>query len=408
MGKLIKRLDKGIFFFLCLGIFYVPISISLIEISICSAILLFFLKKILEWKLGKKKFLPQSFLSNPILLYLVVIIFSIIFGSNFKISLKAFIGKTLEYILLYFVLIDSIRREKRIKVFLSVIVLSVFLINIDCLFQYFKNIEFLRQRAAVAGRVAGPFEFPDGLGNYLATILPVFMVLVFYKLKFRPKSVFYLANLIILLILLFLNSTRGAEIAFIVSFICLLFFLRKKKLLFLVPVVLVTIFFLLPVKSRGSIIKQFDIKQASFTQRLDLWNTSWRMFMDRPVLGQGLGTYMFNYIKFQDDRVRPFGEQGIWYAHNSYLQMLAETGLIGFISFFLIFLSLFKETYKVLRKTSDQWLQNLLLGTSLGLVAYLTQIIFDSTFYSLQNSVLMWYFLGFQVAIISVIKKEKS
>jgi len=65
--------------------------------------------------------------------------------------------------------------------------------------------------------------------------------------------------------------------------------------------------------------------EASTVVRLDLWAKTLRMFLDHPVAGTGLGTFQWAFASYQRE-----GEWGkLDYAHNDYLQLLSETGLVG-------------------------------------------------------------------------------
>ena len=60
------------------------------------------------------------------------------------------------------------------------------------------------------------------------------------------------------------------------------------------------------------------------------------MFKERPVLGWGPGTYMFQYAQFQMARDKTiistnFAEGGN--AHSEYIGPLAEQGFMGFLAF---------------------------------------------------------------------------
>ncbi len=183
MDRLIKFLDRVIFIFLCVLIFCLPFSITIIEICAGSAIALWLLKRVLQRRLYRESLLPKSFLNWPIFLYLIILIISAVQGTNFLISVRYLMRKTLEYLALYFVIIDTFNSKKRIRVFLGVLSCSIFLITIDCVIQYFTHYEFLRQRVMFAGRIAGPFEYPDLFGNYLVMILPLVITFSLYKFK---------------------------------------------------------------------------------------------------------------------------------------------------------------------------------------------------------------------------------
>jgi putative inorganic carbon (HCO3(-)) transporter len=73
---------------------------------------------------------------------------------------------------------------------------------------------------------------------------------------------------------------------------------------------------------------------ASNLERLNRWSCAWEMFLDRPVMGFGPGTYAFEYARFQHpDNLTiistNFSDGGN--AHSEYLGPLSETGLPGLL-----------------------------------------------------------------------------
>jgi len=69
---------------------------------------------------------------------------------------------------------------------------------------------------------------------------------------------------------------------------------------------------------------------SSVNGRIMLWDYALDMFYEKPVLGMGLGSYnIYNYAQ---------GTGQLQFAHNQYLQFLAETGLIGCAVLLIIFI----------------------------------------------------------------------
>lgn len=112
---------------------------------------------------------------------------------------------------------------------------------------------------------------------------------------------------------------------------------------------------------------------ASNLERINRWNSALRMFMERPLMGFGPGTYMFQYAPYQASEDRTiistnFGVQGN--AHSEYLGPLAEQGLFGLLLMVaLVVTTVFiaMRLYARMPKGSDR---RLLLATFLGLVTY--------------------------------------
>ncbi|GAB6067135.1 hypothetical protein JCM13664_04530 [Methylothermus subterraneus] len=83
--------------------------------------------------------------------------------------------------------------------------------------------------------------------------------------------------------------------------------------------------------------------QASWTSRLPLWLAAWRMFLASPWIGHGIGSFALRSPYDLDPASLPawiaFDPRGIPWAHNLYLEMLAELGVLGLSA--LLFLMAF-------------------------------------------------------------------
>ena len=73
-------------------------------------------------------------------------------------------------------------------------------------------------------------------------------------------------------------------------------------------------------------------------QRLMIWQISLLMAKDHPIIGQGIGTYKYHYLWYQGKFFEDPANQdrinlAVWTreAHNEYVQILAELGILGFI-----------------------------------------------------------------------------
>lgn len=128
------------------------------------------------------------------------------------------------------------------------------------------------------------------------------------------------------LIGLYTTYTRGAWLAFLIGIP--FFFFKNHKKSFLLT------FFLLLVLGVGAykIAGKAVIRPASDIERTSMWKTAIVGFKERPVFGLG-------YLNFEqlstslkrkyDIEVPKFGG----HAHNNFLEMLASTGLVGFLCF---------------------------------------------------------------------------
>ena len=103
-----------------------------------------------------------------------------------------------------------------------------------------------------------------------------------------------------------------------------------------------------------------------------IWRSTLRMIKDHPLLGVGLGRFGYHYPFYQAEFLKGLKGGGPLNAkrtHNEYLQVLAETGIGGFICFVLFLFLLYKRLVLLLRKKGSENLGFLALasGISAGL-----------------------------------------
>ena len=82
-------------------------------------------------------------------------------------------------------------------------------------------------------------------------------------------------------------------------------------------------------KNNGLILSRSNSPQlGNFMERVRYWKTAWKMFLNRPFLGQGIGSWSSRNWLF-----RASNEDLATAVHNDYLQTLAEGGILLFLAF---------------------------------------------------------------------------
>jgi len=149
---------------------------------------------------------------------------------------------------------------------------------------------------------------------------------------------------------------------------------------------------------------------ASNLERINRWSCAIRMFTDKPVLGFGPGTYMFQYAPYQLNKDRTIistnaGDGGN--AHSEYLGSLAESGVLGLLTFLLLIAVVIYTGINAYTRVQDLRLKQLVLGALLGLVTYYIHAFLNNFLDTDKISVPFWGFTAI-IVIVDIISKQQK
>ncbi len=254
-------------------------------------------------------------------------------------------------------------------------------------------------------------------------ILPqIFLHINFFNLKFKKSIVnlsyklYFLAIILINFLALFYTSTRGALVGLFASIFLILIFLLfskyiKRKFKYLIIILLFTFLFLITsififkdnniIQNNSTLrrISSISLTDATTESRLLTWKSSLYGFADKPVLGWGEEKFNVVFNKyFPVDIFKDIGSR-VWFdrPHNIFLQHLIHGGILGLLAYFTLFVFVIKSLFKDYKE--EKKLKELLIFGGL-FIAYFVQNFF--VFDSLNTDIL---FILFLVIIIFLNKK---
>jgi O-antigen ligase len=141
---------------------------------------------------------------------------------------------------------------------------------------------------------------------------------------------------------------------------------------------------------------------ASNLERINRWSCAIRMFADKPVFGFGPGTYMFQYAPYQLNKDRTIistNSADGGNAHSEYLGPLAETGVMGLLTFLLVIATVVYTAVKTYSRLSDVRLKQIVLAALVALVTYYIHGFLNNFLDTDKLSVPFW---GFTAMIVSI------
>jgi O-antigen ligase len=113
----------------------------------------------------------------------------------------------------------------------------------------------------------------------------------------------------------------------------------------------------------------------AIVERLAHWEAAIGMLEDHPVLGVGIGNYVATYPAY----ALPGWRDALGHAHNYYLHVAAEMGLLGLAAYLLLMGMLFRHGWSAVRSLRDAY-QGVALGILGILAAFATHSLFDNLY----------------------------
>jgi putative inorganic carbon (HCO3(-)) transporter len=342
----------------------------------------------------------------PLLIFLGAILLSLTVTLSLQYSLKEVL-KWLEVLGIYLFVVNVIGRRQA-----QVIVLLILLAGISQallgIYQFFGRVGpewFLLFDRFM--RAHGTFEQPNPYGGYLGLILPLAYSLLIASLawhrfdtnKIQASNVrswpfaflFYGVAFAVVAMALIMTWSRGAWLGFIAAFIVMnVVRSRRAAALFALALILLSFVIvmgglqLLPesIAQRfldflpflgGVDIRRVEVTPANFAviERLAHWQAGWDMFSEHPWLGVGIGNYEPVYPVY----ALPRWDEPLGHAHNYYLNIAAEAGLVGLSAYLILWAAVFWQAWQAVRRTSGYW-----QGVAVGILGILTHLVVHNFF----------------------------
>ncbi len=403
--KYFQRLSSAVEFCLLGLTVSLTFSIALSEIFFATGLVLWIIKKFIDKDL--------NFVKEPIYLFLALFVafigLSIANAEYFYVSFRGVI-KAVKPILAFLMVIDTFKTEKQMMRYFKVLFILFLVVCLNGMWQYWTGKDFIRGKGTgffnedFRRRITAAFSYYSQFGSYLILSVSLFLGLALGSALRKKRERFLLLLMSFAgFVCLFHTGSRGSWLAMGAS-IFFLGILKKSKLILGGLIVAgVLAFFVLP----DYMLIHFDAdrKEQSVSERFMLWQRAADVIKAKPVLGVGINNY--NLVHHKYDTVKDSRVKG-YYAHNGYLQLAAEIGIIG-LSFFVLFLLFF--FFKVIRGARgipDPLYKDASLGLISGCFGFLCLVTIDTVLHSFQSGLIFWIFMGISMACYKVGVQSKS
>ena len=230
--------------------------------------------------------------------------------------------------------------KKILNYFYYALVVSFSALIVDGYIQFFKGTNILGFPKA-GDRISSFFGDQLIMGSYLSRLFPFLFALFIVKEKKKLELYFMTLFFLLLSGLILISGERAAFFFYCLSFLFIVIFIKGYKKLRILLSLGSLIIIIIIISSFGQVKNRMLSKPAStitksiFTPAHDsLIRTAYNMFLDKPLVGHG--PKMFRVI-CKDEKYATGVTPCMTHPHNFYVQLLAETGIIGFSFLFSVF-----------------------------------------------------------------------
>lgn len=424
------HLDKLLWFI----VFTTPLSLNLEELELggigmylpteplmFGVMILFFLKLIYDKGFDKR--IIKHPITIAIFVYLAWMFITMLTSEMPIVSLKFLVAKLWFIVCFYFIGTQLFLKLNNYRIFFWCYLIPL---SSVALYAIIRLATYSFDEKAAHWVMEPFYKDHTSYGAILALFFPIIFIFIDYSEKFYIKVFSYLV-LAIILVGTILSYTRAAWVSLVAALVLYFIYKYRIKFKYLLYVGVVAIVLLmlnwealmlrLERNNQDSSAKLTEHVQsisnvssdASNKERINRWNSAFRMFQERPFFGWGPGTYVFQYAPFQSSKDKTIistnvGNNGN--AHSEYIGPLAESGLFGTLSVLFLFGMVFLKGSNLYHELPKGKIKTVVLCTLLGLFTYIVHGFLNNYLDTDKLSVPFWGFIALIVAIDVYHKKD--
>lgn len=194
-------------------------------------------------------------------------------------------------------------------------------------------------------RYRGRFWTPNALGSFVQIAIPIVLYYCYYFRKSWMHIFIGVLSVIASLFSLYLSASRGATMAVIVEVLILVVIVWTKKYNKFNKNTLYRIVLFCAITSAICVFLYSKIFTRSYDgERILLWTSAWKIFLDHPLIGVGLSDWNSVYVSQYISELAK--ERSLQHPHNAFLYILSGMGVLGFIPFFFMIILQIKTAIK--------------------------------------------------------------
>ena len=265
----------------------------------------------------------------------------------------------------FIVILSSFKKLNFFNYFIIATLISLFIESVLINFRVFDSV-IVNGNLLVRSNAFAGFGANVNISSFsilIKTVVPIFLIFNHKNYFIKALSLFFIFSSFLSILLL---MSRAAVLALVLVFISIMIqvIISKRKVYYLkygliIITLIMSIFSYNVINEKNTyntLTERFSnvtnpIADESVNERLNFYTTAIKSIGDNPLLGVGVGNWKIKSIDLSKDIIKSYRVP--YFAHNDFLQFLAEIGIIGGICFmFYILYPLFISFLRSLKSRS--------------------------------------------------------
>jgi O-antigen ligase len=334
-----------------------------------------------------KNFFEFTPLNKAIYCFMAVAGLATIFGLSPYESQKVFFNRYIIYFFIFFVGASIGKKRFALKMIILSLSVGAVLVSVGGLVDLFSG--------GSLRRLLTSFGVPI-YGTYFLYTLPFLIGFMIFHPSLKLKLISFAAAVLVFTAFIF-HGSRGVWLGLIAGCIITIILCSKKRgylfgLSLLVIVLIGSVNF-----TRGRVMVVSSVKV-----RLQMAASALNIFKDYPIFGVGPGNYNGLMQDYYPDQAK--GTRNHLHAHNTYLEILAEMGILGLLSLLWILALFFRQGYRAIKKEPDAYNISFMI---MFLAIFVSEFFMSVILVGIAAPLVFWLLLGAGTQVFKIKKIDK-
>tara|TARA_B100000780_G_scaffold278357_1_gene251599 strand:+ start:2700 stop:3920 length:1221 start_codon:yes stop_codon:yes gene_type:complete len=344
-----------------------------------------------------------------VFLYFLIVFFfiNLIFSINPYFSTQSILG-FIRYYFFFLAMLYSLSNIDNFRlIFTRILFIAVSFVIIDSYIQFFFNKDIFSY-PSLNNRLTGPFGSEKVVGAYISKLIFLsFSFLIIKKIKVRYICLIAIAALALIV----LSNERSSSIIFASSLVIFFIFCQEKPF-FKISVFSFSAMFIFLLLNYNIVLKNRFINEPAKYYKDNHHKahflTAIEVFKDNKIVGSGVKTFRVacHNKKYENIGSIYYKYRCSTHPHNLYLEIIAETGILGMLIFISINIYIFFQLIKFFLKKEEFRSEILFVFCNFFILFWPLQT--TGSFFSSWNGVFYWIFFAFFFDLQKKILTQKS